>query len=159
MRLEGSDGERDRPGRIAARLARQVELGLAGLDLSLPQYRVMMLLANQSAGASALADHLAVSRPSITSVVDGLVARDLVVRRADPSDRRRVKHSLTPAGKRLLRAADDSVDRRLEDIASYLDDRAGPELAAAGLRSWGRALDAHRATLRARLVERLGTKT
>ncbi len=159
MGTGGKSADADRPGRIAARLARQVELGLVELDLSLPQYRVMMLLVNQSEGASALADHLAVSRPSITSVVDGLVARGLVVRRADPTDRRRVKHALTPAGKRLLRAADDTVDRRLEEILSYVGDGVGRESAADGLRSWGRALDAYRAVLRARFAERLGTRT
>lgn len=158
MRLEGKGDDHDRPGRIAARLARQVELGLADLDLSLSQYRVMMLLSYQTEGASTLADHLAVSRPSITSVVDGLVARDLVVRRADPTDRRRVQHTLTPTGKRLLRAADDAVDRRFEEIASHLDDAEACRSAGAGLQVWRRALDAYRVTVRARLVERLGSK-
>ena len=67
-------------GRVVARLARQVELALATVDLTLPQYRVLILLGEGKEAASALADKLAVSRPSVTGVVDGLVARGLVQR-------------------------------------------------------------------------------
>jgi len=141
---ERIEGERSRPGRIAARLARQVELGLAAVDLTLPQYRLLMLLAHQSEGTSRLADHLAVSRPSITSVVDGLVARGLVVRRPDTGDRRRVEHVLTHEGLELLRAADDSVDARFDEIMSHLDP-VDTEGARAGLDCWRRALESFRA--------------
>src|SRR5690349_21731217 len=78
------------PGRAIARLAKHLENGLAPLDVSVPQYRVLALLAEGSAASSALAGRLAVSPPSITAVVDGLVARDLVTRTPDPDDRRRL---------------------------------------------------------------------
>lgn len=132
-----------RPGRAAARLARQVEIALAQVDLSLAQYRILILLDEGKVVASALADRLAVSRPSITAVVDGLVTRGLVVRNNDPDDRRRVGHDLTDEGRRLLGLADDTVDRRLGDIASL----AGKTRAAhafKGLASWREAMDAAR---------------
>ena len=69
-----------RPGRVAARLARQVELGLASVDLTLSQYRILILLVEGKEAASSLADKLAVSRPSVTAVVDGLVQRGAVER-------------------------------------------------------------------------------
>jgi long-chain acyl-CoA synthetase len=141
-----------RPGRIAARLARQVELGLAGTELTLAQYRVLMLLSHQAEGASRLADHLAVSKPSITSVMDGLVARGLVVRHQDSEDRRRVEHRLTGDGRRLLDEADGAVEARFEEIASYLGDSGLIDEAMAGLERWRQALDTYR-TSRVRQME------
>lgn len=155
MVAERNAADWNRPGRIAARLARQVELGLAEVDLSLSQYRVLMLLSRQSEGASKLADHLAVSRPSITSVVDGLAARGLVVRNPHPEDRRRVQHALTPAGRRLLRTADEAVDARFDEIVALLQDPEKQEEARTGLGIWREALEAYRATL----AEKLGAKS
>ena len=106
-------------GRAIARLAKHLEHGLAPVDLSVPQYRVLALLAGGPAASSWLADRLTVSPPSVTAVVDGLVARDLVVRNPDPSDRRRLNLELTESGRRLLVAADDSVNERLGQIAAY----------------------------------------
>ena len=130
---------------MAARLARQVEVGLADVELSLPQYRILMFLDEGAVVASKLADHLAVSRPSVTAVVDGLVARGLVERRHDEKDRRRVGHSLTPEGARVLTAADEAIDARLREIAGYLDEEGGGVDAFTGLDRWRRALDAYRA--------------
>ncbi len=131
---------------MGARLARQVEVGLAGVDLSLSQYRTLMLLDEGSAAASALADHMAVSRPSVTAVVDGLVGRGLVERKHDQSaDRRRVEHRLTDDGRRALCDADRAVEARLRDIAGHLDDEAQVAEAFAGLDLWRCGLDAYRA--------------
>ena len=131
---------------MAARLARQVEVGLAQVDLSVPQYRILMFLDEGAAVASKLADHLAVSRPSVTAVVDGLVARGLVERRHDERDRRRVGHVLTTEGARLLEAADRAVDARLREISGYLADEGGAAEAFTGLDRWREALDGYRAT-------------
>ena len=137
----------DRPGRVIARLARQVELAAATVELTLAQYRVLSLLAEGKEAASALADKLAVSRPSITGVVDGLVARDLVERDHDVDDRRRVGHALTAEGRRVLEAADTEVERRLGEIAEH---RSGGGAAAfAGLEPWQEALQAYRVARRA----------
>ena len=69
-------------GRTAAWLAKQVELSLAEVDLSLSQYRILGLLDEGSAVSSALAERLAVRPPSVTAVIDGLVTRGLVARTA-----------------------------------------------------------------------------
>ena len=63
-------------------MARHVELAVATVDLTLSQYRVLGTLGDGREAASGLAQKLAVSRPSVTGVVDGLVARGLV--RRDP---------------------------------------------------------------------------
>ena len=129
--------------RAAARLARQVERALSAVDLSLPQYRLLALLAVSQELASALAGLLAVRPPSVTAVVDGLVQRGLVERRPDVEDRRRVTHLLTPAGRAALSAGDEAVADRLAALADHLADEER-DRALDGLELWGEALDAAR---------------
>lgn len=142
--LEKKTAGRTAAGRTAAWLAKQVEIGLDSVDLSLPQYRVLGLLDESSAFSSALAERLAVRPPSVTAIVDGLVARGLVERHGVESDRRRVDHSLTEAGLRVLETADDAVGSRLCDIAGSLDDPTETERAFDGLAIWRRAFGAYR---------------
>ncbi|HTU87173.1 MAG TPA: MarR family transcriptional regulator [Solirubrobacteraceae bacterium] len=139
--------ELSQPGRVIARLARQVELAAATLDLTLSQYRALTLLAEGREAASALADKLAVSRPSVTGVIDGLVARKLVTRHHDEGDRRRIGLDLTGEGRRVLAAADAEIERRLRDIAGYRPDGAAAPFEA--LEPWREALDRYRAARRA----------
>jgi DNA-binding MarR family transcriptional regulator len=129
------------PGRVVARLARQVELALTTVDLTLPQYRVLGILDGGPEASSVLAEKLAVSRPSVTGVVDGLVVRGLARRDHDAADRRRIGIELTSDGRRLLAQADTEVERRLNEIAAHLEDASA---AFAGLGPWLEALDAHR---------------
>src|SRR5205823_412552 len=72
--------------RTLTRLARMLERR-AG-DLSLPQFRVLALVDEGGERASQLAERLAVAKPTITAVVDGLVERGYVKRSADCDDRR-----------------------------------------------------------------------
>jgi DNA-binding MarR family transcriptional regulator len=133
----------EHPGRVIARLARQVELAAATVELTLSQYRALSLLGDGKEAASALADKLAVSRPSVTGVIDGLVARALVERHHDDGDRRRIGLHLTVDGARVLAAAEEEIERRLRDIAAY-----SSEPAFEGLGPWKQALDAYRAARR-----------
>lgn len=136
-----------------ARLARQLELALTGSGLSVPQYRVLARLAEGSMAASALATHLWVKGPSVTAVIDGLAARGLVERRGEDADRRRVSHTLTSEGERVLRQADAAAEARLLQIAGERDESVATT-AFAGLAAWGEALDANReARMRARQDE------
>ena len=139
-------------GRTAAWLAKQVELGLGPADLSLSQYRVLGLLDASAAVSSDLAERLAVSPPSVTAVVDGLVGRGLVERRTVTADRRRVEHVLTPAGRRALDRADAGVSSRLVEIAHCLTGEEGEEEATCafdGLAAWRAALRAYGSARRA----------
>ena len=110
------------PARVLARLSRIVEHALADADdLTLSQYRLLAFLSQGDWAASALADRLDVSRPSITGLVDGLVKRGLVERRPGVDDRRRVDHVLTAAGKQVLRAADERADAAIRTVFADLD--------------------------------------
>jgi len=78
-----------------------------GDDLSIPQYRTLMFL-RRSPGKSLadVAEHLGITPPSTSKLVDGLVTRGLVDRQDLPVDRRRIVLLLTPAGAEL---AEDSL--------------------------------------------------
>jgi len=130
-------------GRVAAWLSKRVEVALAAMDLTLPQYRVLGILGEGAAAASGLADRLAVRRPSITALIDGLVARGLVDRRQEDTDRRRVALRLTDDGARILAEADRAVDDYLVSIAGHLPDK-DEAMALRSLELWARAMTASR---------------
>jgi DNA-binding MarR family transcriptional regulator len=106
--------------RAAAHLGRTVERALSDADISPAGYRVLSWLSMGDAAAAVLADKLAVSRPTVTLVVDGLQARGLVSRTADKRDRRRVTISMTPAGQTALADADARVASNLEEVLAPL---------------------------------------
>ncbi len=141
-------GDSTTPGLSLARgtawLARHAEVALAEVDLSLPQYRVLSLLAEGKALPSSMAESLNLRRPSITAVVDGLVARGLVERLPDKEDRRRVTHVITRPGRRLLVLADRKVEERLRLVAAAKGDRLAAAAAFEGLDVWGELLQAWR---------------
>jgi DNA-binding MarR family transcriptional regulator len=126
-------------GRVAAWLSKRVEVALGQVELTLPQYRVLGILAEGSAAASGLADRLAVRRPSITALIDGLVARGFVDRRQEDTDRRRVELLLTPEGISTLARADVAVDEYLIAIAGHLPDKE-ETMALRSLELWARAM-------------------
>jgi long-chain acyl-CoA synthetase len=130
-------------GRVVARLVRHLEAALDPLDLSLPQYRLLGFLAEGETPSSKLATSMAVSPPSVTAVVDGLVARGLVERRSDATDRRRFPLVLTDAGRDVLARANGAVGQRLGEILGYLDDRRAAA-ARTSLGHWQAGLDRHR---------------
>lgn len=133
------------PGRAAARLARLLENALAAVDLSLPQYRMLAFLDDMgSTAASALAGRLGVSRPSVTALIDGLVARGMAERAPDPLDRRRVAHAITPAGSAALAAADAAVVERLAALSERIASEEDRAVAFRGLAVWLGALNAER---------------
>lgn len=72
-------------------------------DLTVAQLRVLLVL--QSSGASRMSDiasALDVALPTATGTVDKLVKKDLVIREADPQDRRLVICRLSDGGQDLI---------------------------------------------------------
>jgi DNA-binding MarR family transcriptional regulator len=70
-----------------------------GLDLTIAQLKVLIFLRVEGrTRMGALASALGVTMPTATSVMDRLVERGLVVREADPNDRRVVVCRLSQAG-------------------------------------------------------------
>ncbi|MEU6277799.1 MarR family transcriptional regulator [Streptomyces populi] len=85
----------------AERLAvRRVQSVLDEFECSVEAWRVLDLLSDgQGHNMTALADHAFLPAPTLTKLMDQLVDQNLVYRRVDPADRRRVLAHLTPRGK------------------------------------------------------------
>lgn len=107
--------------RTLAIVSRVVERALDGMTL--PQFRVLALVARAPERASRLATAAAVSRPSLTGVLDGLEAKGWVRRGEVDGDRRGVTLAVTPAGRRALDAANGAVAARLDEVLGYVDAR------------------------------------
>ena len=108
--------------RAVARLGRVFEKRLSDEGMSLPQFRVLAFLSEGEWAASKVAEWLAVSRPSLTSLVDGLVEQGWVERREHPNDRRTVLHFLTDAGRTRLAEATELLSEGLDGLLEHLDD-------------------------------------
>lgn len=126
--------------RAAARFSKSMEVALATVGLSLPQYRLLAFLSGGPERATALAGWLDVSPPSLTALVDGAVARNLVERVASEEDRRCVRHVITADGAEALERADTAVADRLADVTRHLAPNQAKK-ALEGLELLGKALD------------------
>ncbi len=127
--------------RAVAYLARVLEVAVGDAGLSLPQYRLLTYLSRGSSAASPAARQLATSRPSVTALVDGVVAKGLVTRVPDTADRRRITLALTPEGYAVVERADAAATARLSAVAANLAPEDA-ERAVAGLALWLEALRA-----------------
>lgn len=121
-------------------LARLAELALEHAEMSFMQYRVLQHLEKGRSIQSDLAFQLSVTKQSVTRLVDGLVERGCIERRADEVDRRRVIHTITPDGERALAHADGLIDAYLMAVLQDLPRDADIEAARAGIRLFGRAM-------------------
>lgn len=82
---------------------------LRELDLTYPQYLVMLVLwEGDGVTVSALGERLYLDSGTLTPLLKRLEASGLIARLRDAEDERRVRISLTPAG-RLLRDAAESI--------------------------------------------------
>ena len=111
--------------RVLTRLNRLLETVDSGLTI--PQYRVLMALSHGGIRSAMLAERLAVRRPTLTAIADGLVAAGYAVRESEPGDRRVVQLKVTDAGRAALRRADQAYVAKLGPL---FDEIAGDRLVA-----------------------------
>src|SRR3954452_12245486 len=111
-----------RAARTIALLARTLER--AAGDLTLAQYRVLALVSAGDERATRLAGRLAITKPSVSAVVDGLVERGYLAREAVAGDRRAVRLCLTRTGSAALMTAETAMAARLEPLVDSLESRA-----------------------------------
>jgi DNA-binding MarR family transcriptional regulator len=84
--------------------------------LSLPQFRALAVIHRRpSASLSVVADHLGVSLPTASRVVNGLVEQGLLARKACAEDRRQLSLVIAPAGQTVLHTAWSATQDRLTD--------------------------------------------
>lgn len=99
--------------RLLARLARVAEQTCQSTGISLPQYRLLVSAADGPQRASELAAAVGVSRPTLTSLVDGLEQAGLVRRVPVATDRRGIQLELTAAGREATYRAERALSVRL----------------------------------------------
>ncbi len=91
-------------------------LGINGRELSV----LLLLDAREPESQQETAERLQVDRTTMVGLLDGLEAKGLVARQADPRDRRRNVVALTAKGRRTLekaiRASDEAEDRLLDGL-------------------------------------------
>jgi DNA-binding MarR family transcriptional regulator len=118
-----SDADLPRATLALALAARALERAASVRDLTLAQFRILALIAAGDERSSLLAERLAVAKPTITAVVDGLVERGFVAREAVAGDRRSIRVALTAPGLVALRAAEEEMSETLDRIFGYARDR------------------------------------
>ena len=114
----------------ARTLRRRWSAGLAPWDLSPHQGRALRVVGrHQPTRLGVVAEHLRIAPRSATEVVDGLEARGLLRRLADPTDRRAVLVELTDDGTRVLGEIDSARSQGARDYFSALGPREQAQLA------------------------------
>jgi len=104
---------------IAAR-----SLSAAPSDVTLPQYRALVVLASRGPQRTAdLASELEVAPSSITRLCDRLVRKRLVTRRADPDNRRQVTIAITAHGRALVDAVTKVRRREIARVVKHIPPR------------------------------------
>ena len=98
-----------------------LELGVAGHDLTFSQFIAIKKLANGTASVTDLARAADLNPGAMTRLLDKLEARDLLVRVADPSDRRALHIHLTDTGKAMWRDIDQCGQRVRERALHGMD--------------------------------------
>jgi len=99
-----------------SRLTRIVER--ASDELSSADYRVMSAIAGGEARASRLAARLLLGKPTISSTVDSLSKRGLIVKSTVEGDNRAVELSLSEEGAELFTRMEGRMVRQLELLAA-----------------------------------------
>jgi DNA-binding MarR family transcriptional regulator len=108
-------------------LSRLTEIALGEANITSTQYRILHHLHQGRSIQSDLAFRLAVSKQSVTRLVDTLVEKRYLTRRADPDDRRRVIHTITAKGERALTRVDEILEHYLLLVLQDLEDHSDIE--------------------------------
>lgn len=101
-------------------VTQRIEDALKTHGADIDQWRILGLLVEQGAcPMNVIADHAMLLAPKLSKVVDRMVASNLVLRRPDVQDRRRVLVAASPRGQRAFAewdAATAEVQRRFHSV-------------------------------------------
>ena len=94
-------------------------------DVTLPQFRMLVVLSQTPTNLSGLARSLDVASSTAMRMVDRLVSSGFVDRHVPPGNRRETRLSLTSAGHDLVRSV---TERRRRDLAAVAAELPGEAL-------------------------------
>ena len=134
---DGQDEERaSRVVMILLRLFRALER--VDTDLTPQQYRILKLAGAGGERSAKLAERLAVAKPTLTAIADGLVAAGYARRETEPGDRRVVRLCLTESGHAAVERADAAYGQWLDQL---LTEATAPEAVLNALHTLNEAMD------------------
>ncbi|QOV47148.1 MarR family winged helix-turn-helix transcriptional regulator [Streptomyces chromofuscus] len=111
------------------RLRRHGDDKLAGTGLRVRHYGPLSaLVASGPCSQQQLAEHLAITGPAVSQLVDELVEQGLVRRGRDPHDRRRYALEVTDEGREKLVVVTAAVQELADDVAALLGPGGEEEL-------------------------------
>ena len=94
-----------------------------GADISIPQFRTLRFIQrNPDSSLSKLAEHLGLTLPSVSKLVDGLVKQKLINREESTHDRRRLTLVLTDSGEAIVNLARAGAQANIAKSLKYLSD-------------------------------------
>jgi MarR family transcriptional regulator for hemolysin len=92
-----------------------------GANLSIPQFRSLRFIQrNPDTSLSDLANHLGLTLPSVSKLVDGLVKKGLISRQESTADRRRLTLGLTQSREAIINSARANAQVNIAKILSNL---------------------------------------
>lgn len=112
---------------LVMRTVRAHMRGSRSPNLSVPQFRTLgFVYRHPGASLSEAAEHVGLTLPSMSKLIDSLVERKLVERKGNVNDRRRITLVITGKGGRLLKTTRESTQESLARRLSTLqkDDRS-----------------------------------
>jgi DNA-binding MarR family transcriptional regulator len=72
-------------------------------SLTFPQFHALSFVSrNKGSSLSEVADHIGLTSPSASTLVDGLIERGMMTREEHPDDRRRIRLTVTGPGQKIL---------------------------------------------------------
>ncbi len=93
-------------------------------SLSIPQFRALLFVhRNLGTSLSQVAEHLGLTAPTTSKMVDGLVTRELISRKVMQGNRRRVTLTLLPHGEAMLKTAQAETQKKLSTSIATLSDK------------------------------------
>ncbi len=125
IQTEPDAGPRDarlsRAVRSIVCLAREFEQQCRSVDVSLPQYRLLLFLRHGPERAGELAAKVAIKRPTLTALVAGLERDGHLRRVADESDGRGVRIELTATGLAALERVEATLSNTIDRLSAAGD--------------------------------------
>ena len=90
-------------------------------DLTVPQFRSMLFIdRNPGCSLLAVAEHLGLTSPTVSKMVDKMVHNRLVKRESSSTDRRMIVLTLTPEGQPILEAARNGTQANITKTLATL---------------------------------------
>jgi DNA-binding MarR family transcriptional regulator len=116
---------------ITTRSMRERSHFVKASGLSMPQFGILMhLYYSNNCGISHLGEHMDISAPAASQLVDRLVQHGLVERTEDPNDRRAKQLTLTPKGRELIETGLTARTRWVDELVRLLKPEDYDQVAA-----------------------------